>query len=50
MNILATISMIERFLEQENFFWGEAVKEIEKTAQFLSAEESRDFLQSLNLS
>ncbi len=37
----------ERFLELENFFWGEAVKEVEKTSQFLSVEESQNFLQDI---
>jgi hypothetical protein len=47
MNILSTFSMIERLRILEDFLWGEAAKDIEKTARFLSVEESNAFLRSV---
>jgi prevent-host-death family protein len=37
----------DRFIELENFFWGEAVKEVEKDQKFLSVDESQNFLEDI---
>ena len=37
----------DRFIELENFFWGEAVKEVEKDPKFFSVDESQNFLEDI---
>ena len=37
----------DRFIELENFFWGEAAKEVEKDPKFLSVDESQNFLEDI---
>jgi prevent-host-death family protein len=37
----------KHFMELEDFFWGQAAKEAEKHAEFLSVKESEAFLKSI---
>ena len=37
----------DHFVRLENFFWGEAVKDVEKYSKFLSVEESQHFLEDI---